>query len=373
MKRLLALFALLPAFAAAAPAPDVFDAIFNNNIGQLKSILAADPAAATTPAKKGMTPLHYAANLNRQEAAYVLLKAGVDPNGTIPASQTTPLHWAADADSADVLRLLLKNGAAADARAKYGLTPLHLAARKGAVASIERLLEAGADPNAADESGNTPLHDAASKDRAAAVTALLARGADPERANKRGKKPVELANDPATRAAFGAKDSAPAAADVQPAPGKPAAAPAAPPPVAFEAGGKTPAECYETFAKAAGTLRLDDNTLYNGGWSHGRMDGRGVHVINAEGERYEGEFRRGRRHGRGRYVYPNGDVLDCEWDDDVPDGPGSFTFATGGTVRGVWKNGALRDGNGTFSSTSGAQSYGVWQDGVLVSSQPVAR
>ena len=66
-------------------------------------------------------------------------------------------------------------------------------------------------------------------------------------------------------------------------------------------------------------------------------------------------------------------MLDCEWDDDVPDGAGSFSFATGGTVRGVWKNGALREGSGTFSTTSGSQSFGVWQDGVLVSSQPVSR
>lgn len=372
MKKLLFLLALAPALASAAP--DIFGAIHENNIDLLRSFVAADPATATAPTAKGMTPLHYAASLNRPEAVYLLLKSGVSPDVVVANNSTTPLHWAADANSEDALRLLLGNGADVNARAKNGLTPLHLAARKGAVECVGRLLSAHADPNAADTAGNTPLHAAAARNQTAAVAALVAHGADTTLANKQGRTPAALATDPATLAALGVPaESAPAAPSAPAAAPANRTAPAAAALAAFADESKTAAERYEIFAADPATIRLADGTLYNGGLSHGRFEGRGVHVINAEGERYEGSFRHGRRDGRGRYVYPNGDVLECEWDDDVPDGAGSFTFAAGGTVRGVWKRGVLREGTGTFSTASGAQSFGIWQDGSLVSSQPVSR
>ena len=379
MKRLLALLALAPVLAGAAPG--IFEAIRNNDIAKVRSFLDSDPASATAPSKSGCTPLHYAASLDRQEAAYLLLKAGVSPDILAENSRTTPLHWAADANSEDVLRLLLKHKATVDARGKNGFTPLHLAARSGSAACVARLLAAGADPNATSAKGQKPVDLAKDPATLAAFEGKPAEAAPaPKPAAPKTAAPKPVAPKPAAPAPV----PAPAEPVLVPAPVpapvvEPVAAPVAPAPepvvapVSFDAGGKTPADRYEAFAAAYGTIRLSDNTLYNGGWSHGRFDGRGVHVINAEGERYEGEFRRGRRHGRGRYVYPNGDVLDCDWDDDVPDGAGSFTFATGGTVRGIWRNGVLREGSGNFSTTSGAQSFGVWRDGSLVSSQPVSR
>lgn len=375
MKKLLLLLALAPALAAAAPG--IFEAIRNNDIAQVKSFLASDPASATAPSKSGCTPLHYAASLDRQEAAYLLLKAGVSPDILVESSKTTPLHWAADANSVDVLRLLLKNKATVDARGRNGFTPLHLAARSGSTECVVRLLAAGADRNAASAKGQKPADlakDPATLDALGAKPAEPApktapKPAEPAPAPKTAPKPAEPAPAPKRAEAAPPPAPAPKPAEAAPVPA-PVPAPAA---VSFAAGGKTAAECYEAFAAAYGTIRLSDNTLYNGGWSHGRFDGRGVHVFNAEGERYEGEYRRGLRHGRGRYVYPNGDVLDCTWDDDVPDGAGSFTFATGGTVRGTWRNGVMREGSGNFSTTSGSQSFGVWRDGTLVSSQPVSR
>ena len=131
MKKILLLLALLPAFLRAAetqPESDIFGAVHANAIDVLKGFIAADAGSATTVlAKNGMTPLHYAAHLDRVEAARLLLKAGADPNAAAK-DLTTPLHWAAGANSADVLRFLLANRAVADARAKGGLTPLHMAA-----------------------------------------------------------------------------------------------------------------------------------------------------------------------------------------------------------------------------------------------------
>ena len=58
-------------------------------------------------------------------------------------------------------------------------------------------------------------------------------------------------------------------------------------------------------------------------------------------------------------------MLECEWDDDVPDGDGSFAVAAGGVVRGTWRNGLFLRGEGTFSTGSGSQSYGIWENGHL--------
>lgn len=373
-KFLLPLLALVPAFLPAAEPSaesDIFGAIHANDIDVLKRFIADDPASATTVlAKNGMTPLHYAAHLDRVEAANLLLKAGADPNAKAK-DLTTPLHWAAGANSVDVLRFLLANRAVADAPAKNGLTPLHMAARTEAVECIVRLVEAGVDPNIADEAGNTPLHEAALKGRKVAAAALIARGADPERANARGERPIDLARDPDVRAVLG---EAPAA---EPAPAARAdRAPAAPAPVpappatstaarAFDDPNRSPAERYADFANDPATTRNPDGTLYNGERHRGKFDGFGIHVLRSDGERYVGNFHRGRRQGHGVYYYANGDVLDCEWDDDVPDGPGTFSFAGGGVVRGTWRNGVFLRGEGTFSTGSGSQSYGIWEDGHL--------
>ena len=381
MNKLPVLICLLPALASATST--IFDAVAGNDISQLRAFIKSDPASVTNAVKSGMTPLHYAANLDRQEAAYQLLKAGVPADILHPASRTTPLHWAADANSVDVLRLLLKSDATVDARANNGLTPLHLAARKGSNECIVRLLDANADPNGTDDAGNTPLHAAAARNQTEAVTILLKRHADPSIANAAGQRPADLATDPATRAAFGIVE-APATGPLGE---TPAAAPAAPAPATapelipvvstpsaapYESLGQTAAERFAAFAADPATIRMPDSTLYRGILSHGRFEGYGVHVINADGERYEGSFRHGRREGRGRYFYPNGDVLDCTWDDDVPNGAGSFTFSAGGTINGTWKRGTMVSGSGTFSTVSGAQNFGVWQDGSF-SSQPVSR
>lgn len=368
MKKTFLLLALVPALVsgADASAPDIFGAIHANDIDMLKAFVASDPATASSVLpKNGVTPLHFAAKLDRVEAARHLLRAGVDPNAEAK-NKTTPLHWAADAGSADVLRLLLANKAVVDARAGNGLAPLHLAARGGSVECIVRLVEAGADPNVADNEGNTPLHEAAAKNRSAAVAALVARGADPSLANAKGKIPAQLSSDPAVLGALGVQAPAPAAPPPQTAPSAAAAK-------AFADPGKTPAERYNDFANDPETKRNADGTLYNGGWNRGRFEGTGVLVVNPDGERYEGSFRRGRREGHGTYYYANGDSLECEWDDDIPDGDGVFVFATGGTVRGTWRNGVLRRGEGTFSTISGSQSYGHWENGRLISSQPVSR
>ena len=105
----------------------------------------------------------------------------------------TPLHWAAESNkNPAVITALLAAGADIEARGARGRTPLHLAAGGSWFfspnpAGITALLAAGADIEARDENGRTPLYRAVrfNKDPTdlTIITALLDAGADPNARN----------------------------------------------------------------------------------------------------------------------------------------------------------------------------------------------
>lgn len=78
-------------------------------------------------------------------------------------------------------------------------------------------------------------------------------------------------------------------------------------------------------------------------------------TYHGEGE-YEGETRRGQRHGRGRMTYTTGTVFDGSWAGDRWDGPScSIRFADGRTYSGGCRAGEL-DGEGTMTWPSPSPS-----------------
>jgi len=63
---------------------------------------------------------------------------------------------------------------------------------------------------------------------------------------------------------------------------------------------------------------------YEGGFVEDRKQGEGVYVFGRgpwTGERYEGAYLNDRRHGRGVYRWPSGDVYSGPWDNDRMAGP----------------------------------------------------
>ena len=179
---------------------------------EVKALLdrGADPQARD---KNGWTPLHLAAQFNRNPAVVtLLLDRGADPQARAKGG-TTPLHGAAqstvtlddpavDALLPAVVTLLLDRGADPQAQDKDGTTPLHRAAQFNEnPAVVTLLLNRGADPQAPNKSGWTPLHLAARfNENPAVVTLLLNRGADLQARDKNGTTPLHGAtpfNDPA--------------------------------------------------------------------------------------------------------------------------------------------------------------------------------
>ena len=64
-------------------------------------------------------------------------------------------------------------------------------------------------------------------------------------------------------------------------------------------------------------------------------------MVEADGERYHGEFVRGERSGAGRLRHANGDVFEGDFLAGLRHGPGKLTTAAGATFEGVWRHDGL--------------------------------
>ena len=154
---------------------------------------------------RGNTPLHYAAWVNADEIAAMLLEDDADVNAKNWAGDTA-LHVAVSSDAPETTAVLLEHDARLNIRngndvpetkslrssvndvglttqmvnpsrpelnAHNGSTPLHLAAFSNAHEIVETLMEHGANLNALDKTDSTPLHVAAAKNAHAATRILL--------------------------------------------------------------------------------------------------------------------------------------------------------------------------------------------------------
>jgi uncharacterized protein len=139
-------------------AMDCCEAAALGEVGRIRELVAAEPAAVATPAPDGWTPLHLAVFFGHAGAARALLDAGaaVSVRGANDALNT-PLH-AALAGRGDGACVDLLLAADADVRATdaAGFTPLHVAASRGSDRFCTRLLAAGGDPAARSRDGRTP-------------------------------------------------------------------------------------------------------------------------------------------------------------------------------------------------------------------------
>ncbi|MEM7365856.1 MAG: hypothetical protein AAF525_17695, partial [Pseudomonadota bacterium] len=98
---------------------------------------------------------------------------------------------------------------------------------------------------------------------------------------------------------------------------------------------------------------------YEGAFRRGQRHGHGVHHY-TDGI-YEGRWHRNKRRGQGTYQHQSGHRYTGEWRDDQPHGEGSFTHATGNQYVGDWQQG-VRDGHGVMTRTDGSRYEGGWQN-----------
>ena len=90
-----------------------------------------------------------------------------------------------------------------------------------------------------------------------------------------------------------------------------------------------------------GTHFYDNGDHYEGGWKHGKREGRGIYYW-TNGDRYAGEFKNDLREGHGTYYCADGERYVGEWKDDKKNGHGIQYFSMGTSMEAHGKMTALK-------------------------------
>jgi len=109
-----------------------------------------------------------------------------------------------------------------------------------------------------------------------------------------------------------------------------------------------------------GTCTYADGDKYVGEWKNGKKDGNGTCTY-ADGSKYVGEWKNGKKDGNGTYAFAGGSKYVGEWKNDKMHGQGTETLANGEKYVGEWKNGK-QDGNGTYTHADGGKYVGEWKN-----------
>ena len=102
---------------------------------------------------------------------------------------------------------------------------------------------------------------------------------------------------------------------------------------------------------------------YVGEFHKGKFNGHGT--FSHAGRKYVGQYKDHKKHGEGTYVYANGDKYVGEWKKAKYDGTGIYTYANGDEYVGEWKKG-LRHGEGIFKDAKEKVEEGIWKKDKLV-------
>ncbi|KAI9673166.1 MAG: hypothetical protein M1817_003028 [Caeruleum heppii] len=126
-----------------------------------------------------VSPLYLAATRGDYDVVQTLLERGADIHAISMESRFTPLYPAVMTGTESIVSLMIQSGSNVRHRAAAGSTPLHLACRGGKEAIVRSLVDAGADIDALDDARETPLMLAVNSGRHTEAEMLLELGADP--------------------------------------------------------------------------------------------------------------------------------------------------------------------------------------------------
>ena len=124
-----------------------------------------------------------------------------------------------------------------------------------------------------------------------------------------------------------------------------------------------PVPVYPKFV--TGTLDFRDGAKYVGEYKEDKdknqiLHGKGEYVSQAF--RYNGEFKDGKKQGKGVYVWANGDKFDGDFSNDQVSGKGKWEFASGDVYTGDVLN-AVMVGKGVLVAKNGDRYEGLFADG----------
>ena len=115
----------------------------------------------------------------------------------------------------------------------------------------------------------------------------------------------------------------------------------------------------------SGVITFPQGATYNGEYKETKDK---LQILHGQGEftssafRYKGEFRDGKKQGKGTYIWANGNRYEGDFVDDEPSGRGKFTFPSGDQYEGEYSKGAF-NGKGVFISKNGDRTEGPFVNG----------
>ena len=174
--KLFHVFALL-IIVANAQGQDIFDAIKNNDLRTIRSIIESDPKIINVKNLNGWTPLYQACQNDVQiDMLKYLIENGADVNISDNFG-FSPLHSLAVIGYGGGVALLLSNNADVNLKSFNKTTPFHFACHNGHVNIVKLMLAHGADVSAKNSDGDTPLNFASKSGSREILDLLLDSGA----------------------------------------------------------------------------------------------------------------------------------------------------------------------------------------------------
>lgn len=96
---------------------------------------------------------------------------------------------------------------------------------------------------------------------------------------------------------------------------------------------------------------------YEGDWKDGKKDGQGI-MYYADGNKYEGRWKDDQKDGYGVYTWSNGDRFEGNFKNSIIEGPGRYFWLSGHWFEGLWSKG-LMNGVGTYYWSDGGKDTGL--------------
>ena len=110
-------------------------------------------------------------------------------------------------------------------------------------------------------------------------------------------------------------------------------------------------------------IYFPNGNVYEGNYENNLRNGYGK-MTWSDGDVYEGNWKNDYQHGYGKYTWPDGDVYEGNWKNDYKYGYGKMTWSDGGVYEGNWENN-MRNGYGKVTWSNGDVYEGNLENNTL--------
>lgn len=119
-------------------------------------------------------------------------------------------------------------------------------------------------------------------------------------------------------------------------------------------------------AEGFGVMRWQNGDRYEGEWKDGMRHGQGSYSCKSTGGKYEGLYEKDQKSGKGKYTYSNGDWYEGDWLEGLREGDGVYTWMESKEKKeeryeGNWEKG-VKCGTGSFTYENGDVFTGPYKE-----------